>query len=108
MVNPMVIYNKLVRDKVPSCIEAEGKICYTKNMDGQEYIMALEEKLIEEVNEYLQSHNIMELVDVVEVIYGIVASMGVDKKEFELYRLKKLSDRGGFNDKIMLLEVVSS
>lgn len=48
----MKAYNKLVRDKIPEIIEADGKTCKTKILSDEEYIAALETKLNEEVAEY--------------------------------------------------------
>ena len=45
----MKIYNKLVRDKIPEIIEADGKLCATHILSEEEYIAALEAKLNEEV-----------------------------------------------------------
>lgn len=48
----MKVYNKLVRDKIPEIIEADGKVCRTHILSNEEYIVALEAKLNEEVAEY--------------------------------------------------------
>ena len=48
----MKVYNKLVRDKIPEIIEADGKVCRTHILSNEEYIAALEVKLNEEVAEY--------------------------------------------------------
>ena len=41
----MKVYNKLVRDKIPEIIEADGKVCRTHILSNEEYIAALEAKL---------------------------------------------------------------
>ena len=38
----MRVYNKLVRDKIPEIIEADGKVCRTHILSNEEYIAALE------------------------------------------------------------------
>ena len=48
----MKVYNKLVRDKIPEIIEADGKVCRTHILSNEEYIVALEAKLNEDVAEY--------------------------------------------------------
>lgn len=38
----MKVYNKLVRDKIPEIIEADGKVCRTHILSNEDYIVALE------------------------------------------------------------------
>ena len=54
----MKVYNKLVRDKIPEIIEADGKTCKTRILSNEEYIAALEVKLNEEVAEYQMDKNL--------------------------------------------------
>lgn len=100
----MKIYNKLVRDKIPDIIKAEGRIVKSRILNDEEYRKELNKKLQEEVNEYLEDNNIEELADIVEVIYGILNSMNVSVEEFEKVRKEKLNKRGGFQEKIFLEE----
>ena len=59
----MKVYNKLVRDKIPEIIEADGKACKTHILSNDEYIAALEAKLNEEVAEYQADKNLEEMAD---------------------------------------------
>lgn len=98
----MKTYNKLVRDKIPEIIKENGEVANTRILDDDEYIQALNIKLKEEVNEYLESGSVEELADIVEVIYGILHSKGVSIDKFERTRLEKVEKRGAFKDKIFL------
>ena len=51
-------YNKLVRDKIPEIIRADGKECEVRVAEGKEKYELLEKKLMEEVNEFLEDNNI--------------------------------------------------
>ena len=101
----MKIYNKLVRDLIPQIIEKSGKKFDTHIAGNEEYGKLLEEKLQEEVNEYLEDKNIEELVDVLEVLVGLAGHLGYTEEElFEKRKQKKL-ERGGFKEKVVLERV---
>ena len=98
----MKVYNKLVRDKIPEIIKADGKECKTRILSKDEYIAALETKLNEEVAEYQEDKNLEEMADVLEVLQAICLARGYSLDELEAMRIKKAKERGGFKDKIFL------
>ena len=98
----MKLYNKLVRDKIPEIIEADGKECKTSILSNDEYIAALEAKLNEEVAEYQADKNLEEMADVLEVLQAICIARGYSLEELEALRAKKADERGGFAAKIFL------
>ena len=98
-------YDKLVRDKIIDIIESDGKKASCEIMDREEHLSYLNQKLEEELQEYLESENIEELEDLVEVIYGILSLESIEIQEFEAIRLNKREERGGFEKGIKLLEV---
>ena len=98
----MKVYIKLVRDKIPEIIEADGKECKTRILSNDEYIAALEAKLNEEVAEYQADKNLEEMADVLEVLQAICTARGYSLEELELTREKKAQKRGGFKEKIFL------
>ncbi|MEA4821711.1 MAG: nucleoside triphosphate pyrophosphohydrolase [Erysipelotrichales bacterium] len=101
-----IIYNKLVRDKIPDIIERSGKIAITEILSDEQYIKMLDKKLIEELDEYQNSKDVEELADLLEVIFTIVEAKGIHIMEFEQIRKDKEDKRGGFKQKILLKEVV--
>lgn len=101
----MTIYNKLVRDKIPNIIEQAGKQCRTRTLSSEEYEQSLRKKLTEEVEEYLTSNEIEELVDILEVVYALAILKGVSPETLEQDRLKKTVERGGFEQRIFLISV---
>lgn len=101
----MKVYNKLVRDKIPEIIEADGKTCKTRILSNDEYVAALESKLNEEVAEYQADKNLEEMADVLEVLQAICAARGYSVAELEALRKKKADERGGFAEKIFLESV---
>ena len=101
------IYKKLVRDNIPSIIEKDGKRAITRLLSEQEYKKELLKKLLEEVNEYLQSEETEELADILEVLYSILALQGVSPAEIETMRMRKNERNGGFGQRIFLEFVCS-
>ncbi|OOM78316.1 hypothetical protein CLPUN_19250 [Clostridium puniceum] len=99
-------YNKLVRDKIPKIIKADGRECETLIVAGEEKYKLLEEKLQEEVNEFLEDKNLEELADVMEVLFGLADSLGYSEEELLKTRDKKREERGGFKDGIVLKSVL--
>jgi len=98
-------YNKAIRDKIPELIENSGKRGIVKQLSDEEFLPELEKKLNEEVNEYLSSGDIEELVDITEVINRILELRNVCRKDFNSIRLEKMKTRGGFYRNYFLLEV---
>ena len=98
----MKVYNKLVRDKIPEIIEADGKECKTRILSNDDYIAALEVKLNEEVAEYQADKNLEEMADVLEVLQAICIARGYSLEKLEALRAKKADERGGFAAKIFL------
>ena len=68
---------------------------------------ALDRKLQEEVQEYLDSHSIEEMADVLEVLHEIAFHMGISWNTIEQERIRKREERGGFEKGIRLLRVDS-
>ena len=98
----MKVYNKLVRDRIPEIIKADGKTCKTRILSDDEYIEALETKLNEEVAEYLSDKSLEEMADVLEVLQAICIARGYSLDDLETLRAKKAEERGGFAEKIFL------
>jgi predicted house-cleaning noncanonical NTP pyrophosphatase (MazG superfamily) len=95
---------KLVRDRIPEIIRANGEEPITYRADPDEYRRRLREKLVEEVGEFLaadDSNSLEELADVLEVVYALAADLGTDKALLETIRENKAINRGGFVDRVV-------
>ena len=101
----MKVYNKLVRDNIPQIIEESGKKCEIRIVDKEEQYKLLEEKLKEEVNEFIEAKNLEELADVMEVLVGLSKSLGYSEEDLMNKRQEKKQQRGGFEKGIFLLSV---
>jgi predicted house-cleaning noncanonical NTP pyrophosphatase (MazG superfamily) len=98
-------YNKLVRDKIPEIITKRGGVPVTRiAADDKEYWSKLKEKLAEEVEEFAQTEGWEEMADILEVMDAILDHMKIDKAKVMEIKAKKLEERGGFKDRIILEE----
>lgn len=98
-------YDKLVRDFIPEIINNTGKKCDFEIVHNNELTDRLEEKLKEEVNEYIEDKNIEELADIMEVLFGLAKNMGYTEEELIHTRNEKLKERGGFKNGLVLKRV---
>lgn len=105
--NKVIKYDKLIRDRIPEIIEKHGNKAVVEVLDKQNFPKYLKLKLAEESQEYLESDNVEELADLVEVVYALLDCAGVSRTEFEAIRKAKLEERGGFKKKLLLKEVIS-
>jgi len=102
----VIKYDKLVRDKIPEIIEKSGKKAIVEVLDNHTYKKYLDIKLGEELQEYLSADSADELADLVEVVYAILKYKGIDVKDFETIRNRKAQERGAFDKRLLLKEVV--
>ena len=102
---PIKAYHKLVRDRIPEIIEADGKTCVSATLSNEDYIALLDQKLNEELAEYQESKSLEELADLLEVMQAVVKARGWTLEELEQVRADKADKRGGFEKKILLKEV---
>lgn len=100
------VYNKLVRDRIPEMIEASGKECIVEVLPRDAYIQALDMKLNEELAEYQQSKSLEELADLLEVMGAVVKARGYTWEDLTRVRKEKRAERGAFDQRIYLKEVI--
>lgn len=98
-------YNKLVRDNIINIIESRGDKAVYKVLDEDEYKKALDEKLKEEVNEFIDDHSIEEMADVMEVIYTLLENRNISMDDVEKVRLEKRKKNGAFEKRLGLIEI---
>lgn len=105
----MPTYNKLVRDRIPEIIVRGGKSSNTRILDESEYKTELRTKLAEELNEYFEAtddHSAMEeLADILELLHALTGIHGSSVEQLESIRADKAEKRGGFKERIFLIDV---
>ena len=95
--------SKAVRDLIPEIIRISGRECVVRELSDISFLPELENKLKEELEEYLESKELEELADLLEVIYRISELRGLSKDGFEALRLRKKQEKGGFERNLFLL-----
>ena len=99
-------YNKLIRDRIPEIIAKNGQSARVRVLTDEEYLAKLDEKLGEELAEYLADGNVGELADLLEVIYAAALARGTTAEQLDEIRRKKAEERGAFAEKLLLEEVL--
>jgi predicted house-cleaning noncanonical NTP pyrophosphatase (MazG superfamily) len=102
-------YMKLVRNRIPTIIEDSGKVPIYRELNDDEYEFFLRRKLREEVDEYLAAETdrdgIEELADMLEVMYALTHIHGKQPADMLEAKARKKRQRGGFDKRILLIDV---
>jgi predicted house-cleaning noncanonical NTP pyrophosphatase (MazG superfamily) len=99
-------HNKLVRDRIPDIIRAQGQQCATTILDDEQYRRALHAKLIEEATELAQAPReelLTELADVREVLDALIFYYRISEPALAGEQKKRRDERGGFLKRINLV-----
>jgi predicted house-cleaning noncanonical NTP pyrophosphatase (MazG superfamily) len=99
---------KLIRDKVADIIRESGKECKYHIADYDEYKARLYEKMREELDEFISTPCYEEAADIYEVFSSICALHDMNMVQVEVVAIDKRKERGSFNDRIVLEEVVEN
>lgn len=93
---------KLIRDRIPEIIKADGRIPIVKQLSGEPLLSALYDKLDEERAEFItaQGYEVKceELADMVEVIIALASYYGCDEAAFMEILKRKRKAHGGFKE----------
>jgi predicted house-cleaning noncanonical NTP pyrophosphatase (MazG superfamily) len=95
-------FDKLVRDRIPEIILSNGKQCKIEIATPEEYEQKLNEKLVEEVQEFIENPCLEELADIQEVVSAI---SNLNKWNVWDARLDKNIESGAFKNRYILKEV---
>ncbi|MFB5544469.1 phosphoribosyl-ATP pyrophosphohydrolase [Bacillus cereus] len=101
-----------MRNKIPQIIKTNRKKTTTKILPQEEYIKELCKKTQEELTEYLEAdtkeHKLEELSDLLELINALAEYEGATLEEINNIRKKKAEERGGFSNRVFLIEVTDN
>ena len=99
------VYNKLVRDRIPEIIRADGLEPKTRILNEKEYLKELIKKLREEVEEFAEKPSAEELADIKEVMIALRQALDIHAGELEDVRRRKATTNGRFKQRIFLEDV---
>jgi predicted house-cleaning noncanonical NTP pyrophosphatase (MazG superfamily) len=100
-----VIHHKLVRDRIPAIIAADGGQAVTRVLNQVGYEAALRAKLLEEAHEAQAAPDgqlASELADVLEVLHALAAAHDMGWEDVVSEASRKRAERGGFDQRIFL------
>lgn len=93
---------KLVRDRIPEVIKADGRKPKVRRLSGEALLAALDGKLDEERAEFIAAEGdeakCEELADMVEVIIALACQHGCDEAGLMEIVARKREERGGFSE----------
>lgn len=96
---------KLVRDRIPEIIEADGRVPVRRALTERQYDLALLTKLQEEVTELAgatEAHRLEEAADVYEVLLAIIEHAGHTREDLVRVAERKRRECGGFSGRVWL------
>jgi len=104
-----IIYNKLVRDNIPTIITENGDTPIWHTADEKEQLQATLEKVVEEAKEVLESGGSKdELGDLKQTLLKLYELLGYTEEMIETARIEKAKKRGAFSLNIILDKVVTN
>jgi predicted house-cleaning noncanonical NTP pyrophosphatase (MazG superfamily) len=94
------VFNKLVRDKIPENIEAQGEKVEYRPIPADSKLIYLKRKIIEEAFEFFwerqEDKRLEELADLFEVIRAICNELNISLDKLEEIANNKSNQKGGF------------
>lgn len=99
------LFNKLARDKAVERLTAQGAVVKSKILeDNNDYLEAITQKIVEELEEVFDSQSqeelVLELADLEEVLDAFKKLVDIDQKEIDAVRKAKAAERGVFENRI--------
>jgi predicted house-cleaning noncanonical NTP pyrophosphatase (MazG superfamily) len=95
-------YNKLVRDRIPEILDAEGKEYSIVQCEKEDILSYAKKKLLEEAMEFVENPCAEEAADIIEILKFICSRMGFYEIQIEAAGISKYARKGGFQKNYIL------
>lgn len=103
------IYRKLVRDRIPAIIKADGMHPVMRKLTEKKFKEEVLKKIIEEAEEIHKANSHKELIkefaDLHEIVATAMSAHRISSKEVQKIRAKRHKERGGFKKRVFLEKV---
>jgi predicted house-cleaning noncanonical NTP pyrophosphatase (MazG superfamily) len=93
---------KLVRDKLPELLKAQGIKANFHKADSEEYETELLEKLREEVIEFKNARSMDELADLLETVDAVIHHFGWTQADIQTTKEQLKTEKGGYQERLIL------
>src|SRR3989338_7170464 len=103
MQDTMRVFRKLIRDNMPEIMAAKGTPILTRALeDDVEFIAALENKLLEEVQELRNKEQpaLVQIAYMREILDALIKAYKILPEQVVEERKKKMEERGGFEKRL--------
>ena len=90
------IYQKLVRDRIPEIIEADGKEFSVHQVRGERLMGYALKKLQEEVQEFVEAPSATEAADIMEIMNFLCVRLGIHESTILAETTAKRVSHGSF------------
>jgi predicted house-cleaning noncanonical NTP pyrophosphatase (MazG superfamily) len=87
---------KLIRDKVPHIMRRHGDRPIVRTAEPYEYAGLLRARLVDDVEDLIESDDPHKLADVMEVLLALGQVLGCDGDDLERMRAETVRERGGY------------
>lgn len=101
----MKIFKKLIRDNMPEIMASRGQRLKTRILSEEEFAPALENKLLEEVQELRTDpaeNKFEKIAYIYEILDTLKKAVRISDEALATERAAKLAERGGFEKRIFL------
>mgnify|MGYP003529513290 FL=1 len=98
-------HNKLVRDKIPEMIKADGGVPITRVLNNDDYLKELINKLQFECDKLENGGDVGDLADIQEIVMAISERMDIAPGKLAEVMAKKAVECGAFKKRIYLESV---
>ena len=95
-------YNKLVRDRIPEILDAEGKEYSIVKCEEEDILSYAKKKLLEEAMEFVENPCAEEAADIIEILKFMCSRIGVYEIQVEAAAISKYARKGGFQENYIL------